>query len=272
MNDPIFQRIHVSQLHVDPMVQRATDLVRAKGMGGKFDINATAALIVSHRDDGKYFVVDGGHRLAAALFAGYDGKLLCIVHEGMTQAEEAALFLLLNDSKLVQAIDKFRVRVMARDLAAVHIHDALDKYGWRISTATRSVGAFAAVGAIEKVYYGAGILPAGNVYYGLLDSVLFTLTKAWDRNPAGAHSAIVGGLGQLFARYVIGPSGKGGQIDLDKLVHEMSKTRPVDLVASAKGIRVSQGGTVSAATAKVLVGLHNKSRRTNRLPDWRWTT
>lgn len=93
---------------------------------------------------------------------------------------------------------------------------------------------------------------------------MWIINKAWGREAAGAHAAIVGGLGQLFARY-------GQDVDTKKLAAEMAKLRPVDLVTKAKHLKDAQGGTIPAAMAAVLVGIHNKNRRTNKLPDWRWT-
>jgi len=54
------------------------------------------------------------------------------------------------------------------------------------------------------------------------------------------------------------------------LVSEMQATRPGIVIGKAKALRDSQGGTLPAAAAKVLVGMHNRKRRTNLLPDWVW--
>jgi hypothetical protein len=263
MNGPRFERIHVSLLNVDPIVQRATDPIRCAAMAKKFDLDATGVLTVNQRSDGKYFVVDGAHRRGAAIAAEYDGKLNCIVHDELPTHREAALFLSLNESKLVSAIDKFRIRVLARDEDATTINDIIEHYGWHVASGT-STGCFAAVAAIEKVQNGSGVLNGERKYDHLVGSSLQCITQAWGHNYAGAHAAIIGGLGQLFARF-------GGDIDHVKLTAEMAKVRPVEMVAKAKQIKDGQGGTISAAMAKVLVGLHNKGRRTNRLPDWRWT-
>lgn len=39
---------------------------------------------------------------------------------------------------------------------------------------------------------------------------------------------------------------------------------------ACKVLRDVQGGTVPAALAKILAGMHNKKRRTNLLPEWVW--
>lgn len=73
-----------------------------------------------------------------------------------------------------------------------------------------------------------------------------------------------GGVGLLLARF-------GREVDQRKLSNEMAKTRPLTVVGRARVIKDSQGGTLPAAMAKVLHGMHNHGRRTNRLPEWVWT-
>lgn len=259
---PTLQWIHVSLLRVDPMVQRFTDPNRAAALGQRWDIDKVGNLIVNRRAaDGLYYIIDGAHRHAAAISAGYDGKLPCLVHESLPLEREAELFLALNDSKLVQVIDKFRVRVVAEEKIATLINQSLDRHGWRVAGG-QGAGCFAAVAALEKVYHGAGVLKGEHPE--LIDAVLFTIAKAWGHNSIGAHATIVGGLGQLFARF-------GGDVDVDKLAREMAKIRPVEVCAKARQLKDSQGGSTPAASAKILVGLYNKGLRRNRLPDWRWT-
>lgn len=262
MSEPQFIRIHVSLLSVDIAVQRSTDPHRAAKMAGEFDIDKAGTLIVNQRANGQYSVIDGGHRLLAAQLAEYDGELNCLVHQFLPIETEAKLFLALNDSKLVQAIDKFRVRVVAHDEIAISINETLTSHGWRAAPGS-TAGNFSAVAALERVSAGAGVLDDNKHHPELVEATLFAITRAWGHEVDGAHGAIVGGLGQLFARY-------GARVDTKKLVHEMSKRRPVDLVTKARTIKEAQGGNVPAAMAKVLVGIHNTQRRKNLLPEWQW--
>jgi hypothetical protein len=50
----------------------------------------------------------------------------------------------------------------------------------------------------------------------------------------------------------------------------LADTRPGVLIGRSKALRDLQGGTIAAAMAKTLVGLYNKRRRTNLLPEWVW--
>ena len=68
---------------------------------------------------------------------------------------------------------------------------------------------------------------------------------------------------QLYGRFEAG-------VDTKKLVTEMAQTRPDVLIGKARALNAVQGGTVPAAMAKILAGMHNSRRRTNLLPEWVW--
>jgi hypothetical protein len=68
---------------------------------------------------------------------------------------------------------------------------------------------------------------------------------------------------QIYGRFESG-------VDTKKLVTEMAQTRPDVLIGKARALAAVQGGTVPAAMAKILAGMHNSRRRTNVLPEWVW--
>lgn len=212
------------------------------------------------RADGKYVVLDGQHRRAAALLVEFNGKVQCSVREGLTLQEEARLFLDLNNSKMVSPISKFQVRVIQGDPAAVAINRVLESMGWEVSS-SNSDGRFRSVAAIERVYDGVGLADRGQIEW--VEQVMLTITTAWGGDSKGPQSPIITGIGMMIARY-------GDAVDFDKLAAEMSKHTPGQLIGRARGLREAQGGTTAAAMAKVLVGLHNTRRRKNPLPDWVW--
>lgn len=259
---PTTIKVHHSALVFDRDYQRAIDPNRVRKLIEEFRSNGLGTLTVSMRDDGRRVVIDGQHRITAVRNVGYEGKLPCQQYTGLTLADEAAMFLLLNNSKPMQAIEKFRARVIAKDEKATAINVVLHTYGWTVKQGG-DVGYFGAVAAIEKVYDGAGITK-GETRTDLLHAVVSVITAAWQRNSHGAHNVIVSGLGQFYARH-------GKDIDSAKVVSELSKMTPHQLVGKANALKDARGGTVSSALAEVVTGLHNKGRRTNRLPDWRWS-
>ena len=256
--------VFVSDLMIDSRIQRqeGADQRRVDHIAGHFNPAALGTIIVSLRDNGDLAILDGMHRSAGAKKAGYDGPIKAQVFVGLTLAEEAELFLLFNNTKSPSAITKFVVKVVTGDPSSVELDSIIRKHGWRIRASVQP-GSIAAVEALEKVYRrGGGPLAVGR-YPLITDKTLAVITEAWGHDFAGANGHIIGGLGQVFARFE-------DSVDQHKLVTEIAHTMPTTLVARAKQLRDVQGGTVPAAMAKILAGLHNNRRRTNLLPDWVW--
>ncbi|HET7386827.1 MAG TPA: DUF6551 family protein [Nocardioidaceae bacterium] len=259
---PTAVRVHHSALVFDREYQRAIDPNRVRRLIEEFQSSGLGSLTISLRTDGRRVVVDGQHRVAAVRTIGYEGKLPCNQYTGLSLADEARMFLLLNNTKQVQAIDKFRARVMAEDETATRINTILTAQGWTAKQGN-DAGHFGAVAAAEKVYEGAGVAK-GEPRPDLLAAVINAITAAWGHDTRGVHNLIVGGLGQFFARY-------GDDIDRAKLVAELAKLTPHQLIGKANALKDARGGTAVSAVAEVVTGLHNKGRRTSRLPDWRWS-
>ncbi len=263
MTNQTSTRVHESALVFDRDYQRAIDPTRIRRIIEEFQSGGLGTVTISLRPDGRRVVVDGQHRVAAVRTVGYQGKLLCNQYTGLTLADEAAMFLLLNNTKQVAPIDKFRARVIANEPQALAISKVLQAHGWSVK-AGGDDGYFAAVAAAEKVYAGAGVLKRGE-HPELLGVVLSTIVGAWGHSPKGAHNLIVSGLGQLYGRYL-------EQVDTGKVVSELAKMTPHMLIGKANALKEARGGTVASALAEVVTGLHNKGRRTHRLPEWRWST
>jgi len=257
--------VALDKIVTDPRVQRqeGVDKRRVNKMAAQFDPDALGVLILSQRADGTLVCLDGDHRRAAARQAGWAQPVEARIFTGLSIAEEAALFLLYNDKKDPSAISRFGARVLAGDDVAIDISDIARRLGWKITQAA-DPGSLAAVDALERVYRtGAGTLTAG-AYPAVTARTLATITEAWGHEAIAVQGPILSGVAQVYGRY-------GNAVDTSKLVREMQDTQPRVLVGRAKTLKDVQGGTVPAALAKILVGLHNSRRRTNLLPEWVWT-
>jgi hypothetical protein len=129
-----FSKLAIKDLLIDPAYQRELDEPRVDAMAKKFDESRIGVPVVSLRKDGKFYVLDGQHRSESARRAGLgDLKIMCEVHNGLSQAEEAELFLKLNNGrKTVQAFDKYRARMTANDPVAVEFTRIVNSLGLRI--------------------------------------------------------------------------------------------------------------------------------------------
>jgi hypothetical protein len=249
-------------LSIDPRVQRieGIDHVRVGRMVAEFKPEKLGVITVSQRDDGTMVVLDGMHRVEVCRQVGCTRSLNAEVFTGATIEEEAGIFLSHNSGKSPSAVSIFLVRVQMGDPVAGDINDIASMHGWTIRN-TKAPGYLSAVKALQAVYLnGAGTVTQG-ANAELTDRVLELLTAAWEHDTGSVHESMLKAVAQLVGRF-------GPQLDTVKLVAEMQGTRPGILIGKAKTLRDVQGGTVPAALAKILAGMHNKKRRTNLLPEW----
>lgn len=258
------QQVDLSRIQIDLRVQRTEgiDQRRVNTMADNFNPEALGLLILSQRGDGSMICLDGMHRAAVAVKAGWSKPVDARVFAGLTLAEEAALFLLYNDKRDPSAISRFKARVLAGDEAAVDIDRIIRKCGWHVSTGKES-GSISAVASLDRVYRTAAGTRADGKYPTLTEQTMVTITRAWGRDPLGAHGSILQGVTQLYSRF-------SSAIDTEKLIREMQDTQPRVLLGRANTLKDFQGGTVPAALAKLLAGMHDSRRRSNLLPDWVW--
>ncbi len=255
----------VDDITIDPRVQReeGVDERRVERMAAAFDPDALGILVLSQRNDGTLVCLDGAHRCATARRVGWNTYLDARIFRGLSLAEEASLFLLYNDKKDPSAISKFKARVITGDDVAVEINAVIKKHGWTVSTEKSKGGVVSAAEAMERVYRKASGALAEGAHPEILDRTFAVVTEAWGHEPSATAAPVLEAIAQLFGRF-------GSAVDGEKLIRELQDTQPRRLIGQAKSLKDLQGGTVPAALAKILVGMHNRRRRTNLLPEWVW--
>ena len=259
-----YEYIAIDKLMIDPTVQRVegTSDLRVQRIAKKFDEKLLGTITVAPRPGGMYAVLDGAHRVAACRIVGCPG-LWSLVHEEVSIQRQAAIFNGLNSGKAPSYISRLLARAKAGEPEATEIVKTVEGHGWRFGT-SNDAGVLAAASAAERVYInGAGSLPDGR-HPGVLDKTLALITSAWGYEADGPHATILMGTGQLYGRF-------GEAVETDRLATLLAKERPRHLVAKAKGLQSVQGGTNSAAFAKLTVAIYNNRRRVNLLPEWVWT-
>ncbi len=133
---PTLEWIAVDRLMVDEAYQRATDGSKSRALIFRitrdWNWSFCQPLVVSRRADGSLFVIDGQHRLAAALGRGDIPHLPCVVLSGQESAQEAQSFVALNTHRqtLSQA-DIFNAMLAAGDEHAIATAAVLTETGWR---------------------------------------------------------------------------------------------------------------------------------------------
>lgn len=256
--------LHAKEFSVDLKVQRQLNEARSEAMAEDFQPHALGLITASKREDGHIYLLDGGHRVSAARKAHYNGLLACRLFTDLTLAEEASLFLTLNSSRAVQAIDRFKVRITMGEPKAVSINKVLKAYGLHVEWAnSASLGIISAINTLEKVYSGAGIREAGE-YPDLVDKVIRTLHRAYtaDAERMTYSRPMLEGLGILIATF-------GSRIDYARLVYVLQGTVPRQIAVQARALRDAKvkGGNIGANAAEVMHRLYN-SRYKDKLPEF----
>lgn len=121
--------LSVSELY-GPEWQRKTQTARAKRIARNFTPEVFGNLLVATGPDGRHYVIDGLHRLGAAVILGLT-KVPCVVISADEQ-KMARLFAIANGSaytKPVSPKENLTAQIVAKDEAAVHVRDACETYG-----------------------------------------------------------------------------------------------------------------------------------------------
>lgn len=240
--------IKLGECAIDREAQREATVSAVRDLANKFDPNLMGTIVVSHRD-GKYWVLDGQHRcLALKMVLGDDAddwEIEADVYEGLTEAEEAEMFLSLNDRKVVSSFDKFKVSVTAGRADEADVDRIVRAHGLRISQNGKQ-GSIGAVSALMFVYGLGG--PR------LLSSTLSVMSSAWESTVW--DSFIIRGMALFLNRY-------GDRVDRPELIRKMAALPMANksLKLATEKIRSSSGETKGKACAAAITDEYNRGRR-----------
>lgn len=206
-NPPSIENRNPSELHLDDSYQRSTDngasTALIKRIANGWDWRMCLPLVVSKRDDGSLWVIDGQHRLAAAKMRGDIPFLPCCVGVFGSVADEAAMFVAMNRArKPMNRLDDFHAALAASDAEAIEILDLVSEAGLTISRNTSSTAwkpgeiaftasiastvrkhgrqvASAALTNIAEAFPGQRVVHSGSIFLGLV-KVLVSPPEGFD--------------------------------------------------------------------------------------------
>ncbi|WP_233203873.1 DUF6551 family protein [Novosphingobium sp. HII-3] len=159
-NPPSVENRNPAELHLDDSYQRSTDNGASKALirriANGWDWRMCLPLVVSKRDDGTLWVIDGQHRLAAAKLRGDIAFLPCCVGVYGSVADEAAMFVAMNRArKPMNRLDDFHAALAGGEPEALQIKQLVTDAGFTVSRKTGSQswvpGEVAFTSAIAKV-------------------------------------------------------------------------------------------------------------------------
>lgn len=128
-----FQWVNIAEVQICPLAQRDYDPGLAAQIAADFSPAGFGFPVISVRG-GVSYVVDGQHRIAAKKIRDEDDeKILCECFTGLSEQQEAELFLLRNHRKSTSVFDKFRIGLTAGRKTEAEINDVVTDAGCRIA-------------------------------------------------------------------------------------------------------------------------------------------
>lgn len=250
------------KLIIDPMIQRTLQETEVENIYRKFNSAALGVLTLSQRTDGTRSVLDGQQRRAVLMRLYNEGRweqpVTALVHSGLSIQEEAQLFLDLNDRRAVDAVRRFKTRLVAGEAQALDIKAILDELELPISG--RGVQA---IETIDRLY----VQPGGPER---VRWVLRMIQTVYDTNRRGGCYD-----GRVIVSFSMVHAAFNHILDEERFVNALSKIsdRISTLHGAGKTKQQFDRGTMSFNMAEVIRRWYNDSRRKNtafpsKLPEF----
>lgn len=250
------QWIKVSDLSTDPRVNtRPINQRRVKAMAAKFDPDAIGVILVSHRADGDNIILDGQHRWALMYEVGWDDQSLpSLVHEGLTLADEARIFRIMNQARSKpRPLDMYFARLTEGDPDVLAIQQVLDarNLAVRVGPQNRTVVAVKSLIDVQE-HLGSTILA----------HALEVLENAWGDDPNAFQGDCLIAVSCILHRYP--------QIDRHRFATCLSGTTPTVLIGKARMLKdtLSMQNIAFNSLPLCMVNIYNARLRVNPLPEW----
>lgn len=249
-----YMRISTKDMFPHPIAQREFIPEHAHKIAKDFSWDRYSPVDVSFRD-GRYWVIDGQHRIAAIRerFGG-DCVILARVRRGMTIVDEAMFFVNQDKGrKTIKYNDKISVKYRIGDEDVVDAVRCAALAGWRMDefSKTYSKGRLTAHATIMKLYK--------RIDREQFIDLLKVLYEAWDGDPRGACREILNGMERFYKMY-------WGEFDGKILAKKLSKLSPEAIVRDGRSanIRSNENGL---PFARAILRQYNYGARKNVLPD-----
>lgn len=239
--------IPLDDMKVSPLAQRELNSARVDKIASEMELEQLGNLTVNLRDE-HYYIIDGQHRVEAYKKWCGDGNwegqsMQCWTYEGLSEEEEAEVFLKLNDTLPVVTFEKFRVGVRAGRPEETDIDRIVRAQKLRVSREYGN-GAIRAVATLRKVYrFGPSTL--GRTLRLIRDTY----------GDAGLEAPVIEGVGLLCQRY-------NGDLDETVAQQRLSSVHGgvSGLMQSAERLRLQTGNPRAHCVAAAAVEIYNRGR------------
>ena len=242
--------IRLGDLKPHPRAQREYRPHRAEQLASVFQLEGMGFIVVSQHGD-LYYIIDGQHRVQALLLIGFseDDVLQCEVYEGLTDEQDAELFLERNDYLNVAALDKFKTAVLAGREDEVAVDACVRAQGLSVGYSENSIRA---VSALMEAYRRTDTVG--------LAKTLRIIRDAYGSR--GFEGAVIQGTALCIQRY-------NGKLDEETMIRALSSAHGGlnGLLTQAAKTRESLGQSRVQCIAATEIGFYNRATK-SRVPGW----
>lgn len=221
-----------------------------------WDPRAVGVILLSYRGDNRYAIMDGQHRVAAAMVMGVS-ELPARIYVDLTYEEEATLYRLFATVNKQTAGDIFRARVEAGEPLAVGIKRALEANEMTLAyTGGKHPGRFTAIGTAVEIAERHG-LPHISEVFGLIHDTWGISATAWS-------AGMLTGVDAFWLRFRDSPL-TSRQLVAARWKHIVPENALIqaDLLKTAMEKRYHR-----TIVGQYLMNMYNNGLRTNRLGPW----
>ncbi len=254
------QWVPIGLMRVAPQCQRPLNLTWVKTLVAEFDLEQLGHPVLNKRAE-FFYLIDGQHRIEALKEIGYgDQQIQCEVYDGLSEAEEAEMFLRRNSKLTITALAKFKVGVKAGRPAEVAINNIVTTLGLKVANDKSTIGSISAVSTLMRVFTRDG---SPNLHRSLT-----IIRDAYGQT--GFEARIIDGIGMLCHRY---NGDLNDKFAVEKLASVIGGIN--GLTNQANVLERTTGSTAAQCIAAAAVEIYNKQRGgkkpPKKLPNW-WGT
>lgn len=242
------RRVPIKDLRLDSTYQRDLEAAKVRRMVDDWDPRRAQVVVLSLRSK-ILWIIDGQHRIAALRERG-ELYVMAMVLEGMSQADEADLFVALQRGrKNLNAWDLFKAESAAGHEDVLNLIRIVNVQGFKIDR-TAGHGHIAAVGALRRIFK-IGAEP-------LLTLVLHTTRSVWNGDKRALDGQTLEGLALFLHSFRSEP-----QYDATRAFNILQATPAITFLRLAQEIAQNRS---SASSSAVNVAEAIRNKYNERLP------
>lgn len=227
-----------------------------------WNLKKRGSIIVSLRDDGRFAILDGGHRWTKSrMLYGDDAKIPAQIFIDLKVEDEADLWTGYNRArKKTTPAEDFHADIAKRDPEALEIQAILDRLGLHFYGKGMSRdNAIEGIETTRKLYREHGA--------NSLTMLLTILRDSMGTGQGAIQGAVMVGLNAFLMRYIDSKYYDRGHLEATLATHSAAQIK-------AKGAEIRAaigGGNTATSIGRAIHQFYNASRRKGKLPPWQQT-